>query len=258
MKEMMRRNELGEGDPQANSEEANRFHKSLHELRDLRSQLHCAADYCERKFLSAKQKKTVIENTKEYISRAIVTVVDHVGTVSANLESPLHSSNAISEAELRIDCLNQRLQTCQQYAQKLALSRTRWCVQFPKYNPRYIAPPKASTEKSNGVLRETDSPFLMKPVVRHEFDAKEDAQLFLYTCSQKPSLAERPNLKSESGKKDTNSAPVILPVRDGLLKLSKARNPSFHFQNGNKLELQRRSLQSSDILSLIRRTKRAT
>lgn len=48
-----------------------------------------------------------MENTKEYICRAVVTVVDHLGSVSANLECQLSQTDAFSDTELRIDSLNQ-------------------------------------------------------------------------------------------------------------------------------------------------------
>lgn len=63
---------------------------------------------------------SVMENTKEYICRAIVTVVDHLGNVSANLEGLISQTSAISEAESRIQCLKQvsvvlLLCTCSKY-----------------------------------------------------------------------------------------------------------------------------------------------
>lgn len=50
---------------------------------------------------------SVVENTKEYICRAVVTVVDHLGSVSANLECQLSQADGFSDTELRIDSLNQ-------------------------------------------------------------------------------------------------------------------------------------------------------
>ncbi|CAK9184576.1 unnamed protein product [Ilex paraguariensis] len=93
--------------PQAVSDSEKRFDNSLQELRDLRSQLYYAADYCEEAFLTSKKKRIVLENTKEYLCRAVVTVVDHLGCVSANLDYRLSESNQVSETELRIDCLKQ-------------------------------------------------------------------------------------------------------------------------------------------------------
>lgn len=48
-----------------------------------------------------------MENTKEYICRAVVSVVDHLGCVSTNLNGIVSETNAFSEAEIRIDCLKQ-------------------------------------------------------------------------------------------------------------------------------------------------------
>lgn len=50
---------------------------------------------------------SVTENTKEYICRAVVTVVDHLGSASANLDCRISQTNAFSEAEFRISCLKQ-------------------------------------------------------------------------------------------------------------------------------------------------------
>lgn len=49
----------------------------------------------------------VVENTKEYVCRAMVTVVDHLGNVTSNLESCISQTNAFNEVELRLNCLNQ-------------------------------------------------------------------------------------------------------------------------------------------------------
>lgn len=48
-----------------------------------------------------------MENTKEYVCRAIVTIVDHLGSVSANLEYEFSKTNTVSDVELRINCLKQ-------------------------------------------------------------------------------------------------------------------------------------------------------
>lgn len=56
---------------------------------------------------SLKYFCSVMENTKEYICRAVVTVVDHLGSASANLDCRISQTNAFSEAEFRINCLKQ-------------------------------------------------------------------------------------------------------------------------------------------------------
>lgn len=120
----------------------------LQELKDLCSQLHHAADYCEKAFVKAEEKRefvflyfswylrvlsqnfihynskvtklyfsrqwctsscrcSVVENTKEYLCRAVVTVVDHLGSVSAKLECQISTIDTASETKLRIDGLTQ-------------------------------------------------------------------------------------------------------------------------------------------------------
>lgn len=50
---------------------------------------------------------SIVENTKEYICRAVVTMVDHLGNVSSNLTSLLSQASSITNIELRINSLKQ-------------------------------------------------------------------------------------------------------------------------------------------------------
>ncbi|TYH69014.1 hypothetical protein ES332_D05G028100v1 [Gossypium tomentosum] len=236
-----------------------RFDKSLQELRDLRSQLHYAADYCETTFLNSEEKKTVVENTKEYLCKAVVTFVDHLGNVSANLNHSISQTNSFSEAELRINCLHQRLLSCQQFAHNLALTRVKWNPILSRHNRRYLSVPTlAAVEKSNENSRATISAIPGKLVNKHELDT-EGVPLFFFTCTDKPSLSKSPSLKSNCD--ESNSDSTLVPVRDGFSMLSKGSNPTFHFQQGNKKHgrksLYRKSLPSADILSFIRRARRS-
>ncbi|KAH7849181.1 hypothetical protein Vadar_014230 [Vaccinium darrowii] len=238
-------------------DDSTRFTKSLQELKDLCSQLHHAADYCETSFLNAEQvqKKAVMENTKEYLCKAVVTVVDHLGSVSANLDYRLSDDNVVSETEIRINGLTQRLVTCNQYSHQLALTKVSWNANFPRYNLRYIFPPTVNRERSMELLREGGTPVAAKTIRKHEFEAEEDVPLFLYTSNRKPSL-----IKDSSTETDDPSSTSVLPVRDGLSVLPKASNPSFHFEGTHKLKrntVNWKSVQNSDVVSLIRKAKRA-
>ncbi|KAA3490102.1 putative protein ABIL5 isoform X1 [Gossypium australe] len=215
-----------------NSGQGFRFDKSLQELRDLRSQLHYAADYCETTFSNSEEKKTVVENTKEYLCKAVVTFVDHLGN---------------------------RLLSCQQFAHKLALTRVKWNPILPRHNRRYLsAPTLAAVEKSNENPRAPISAIPGKLVNKHELDT-EGVPLFFFTCTDKPLLSKSPSLKSNCDESDFDS--TLVPVRDGFSMLSKGSNPTFHFQQGNKKHgrksLYRKSLPSADILSFIRRARRS-
>ncbi|PQP96539.1 putative protein ABIL5 [Prunus yedoensis var. nudiflora] len=202
------------------------FDKSLQELKDLRSQLHYAADYCESTFLNAKEKKVVMDNTKEYVCRAVVIVVDHLGCVSANLNGLISETNAFSETELRIDCLKQRFFLCEQYSHKLALPKVRWREILPRHNARFLSALR-DAEKTSEDLRDPATPASRKTIDNHEFDKEAAMPLFLYTSSRKPSLS----------KGETNSA--LVPVRDGLSILSRGPNPTFHFQESRKMDASR-------------------
>ncbi|CAN0901559.1 Probable protein ABIL5 [Linum grandiflorum] len=226
------------------------FLKSLQELKELRSQLHNAAAYCERSFLNSNQKNKILDSTKEYICSAVVTVVDHLGSVSANLNTTIaDNASGFSEAELRIDSLKQRFLAYELYAQKIALTRTRWIPNFPKSQPRYLSTPgKSRHDKSSNKYN--------KKVM---FEEGEELPLFFYTYSHKPSSAN-PNLS-------------IVPVRDTITAGGKAqRTSAFHFQQSSTQHQQHqqhkknggmrrpagsRSGSNGDIMSLVRRSKTA-
>ncbi|XP_021641399.2 probable protein ABIL5 isoform X2 [Hevea brasiliensis] len=201
----------------------------------------------------------VVESTKDYICRAVVAVVDHLGCVSANLDNSISKNNEFSEAELRINSLNQRLLSCEQYAQKLALKRVRWSANLPKFHRRYLSAPITNVDfdKSTEDERNPNSPATPMIIAKHGFEA-EDLPLFF--CTQKPSLGRN----SFSIQNEGSDSPSALPVRDGLSILSKGPNPTFHFQQisqkHGRYRLFRRSAahSSNEIFSLIRRIKRRT
>uniref|UniRef100_K3XQL3 Uncharacterized protein n=1 Tax=Setaria italica TaxID=4555 RepID=K3XQL3_SETIT len=86
---------------------AESFDGALRELKDLRSQLHEAADCCEKAFLKTEKKKLILEGTKSYICDAVVAVVDHLGTVSSKLEHKLQEKTDVTQAERKINFLKQ-------------------------------------------------------------------------------------------------------------------------------------------------------
>uniref|UniRef100_A0A0E0C804 START domain-containing protein n=1 Tax=Oryza meridionalis TaxID=40149 RepID=A0A0E0C804_9ORYZ len=82
----------------------------MEELKDLRSQLHQAADCCEKAFLDTEKKKLILESTKGYICDAIVAVIDHLGTVSSKLEQQLQEKIEITQTEKKLNFLKQLLE----------------------------------------------------------------------------------------------------------------------------------------------------
>lgn len=245
---------LEKQEAEAEEGENMRFHKSLQELRELQSQLHHAADYCETTFLKSEAKRDVMENTKEYIYRAMVTVVDHLGNVSANLEGLVSQTNAFSEAESRIQCLKQRLFSCEQYADKLNLTKMRWREKVPRFHSRYLSSPPILERSSCEKLRDSKTEDPSKIEDKHILEKQEDLPLFLYTQKVHANKNLKPTSVTTLNKH--NNLTMVVPVRDGLSVLTKVSNPTFHFQGSPKVTRHRRSLHGSDILWLIRRTKR--
>ncbi|XP_050387925.1 putative protein ABIL2 [Argentina anserina] len=232
-------------DSEGESMDIMNFDKSLQELKALSSQLHYAAEYCESTFLAAQEKRAVVENTREYVCRAVVTVVDHLGCVSANISGLISETKEFSDAELRINCLKQRILLCEQFTHKFALTRTRWHETLPRHSARFLFAPIRHDEKSKEDMRDSGVPAFRKAIDKHEFEREEAMPLFLYTYSHKPSLSK------------DNANPALVPVRDGLSILSRGPKPTFHFQETRKGRNVRKSGQGGDMFSLMRRARRA-
>ncbi|KAM3321038.1 putative protein ABIL5 isoform X1 [Capsicum chacoense] len=234
------------------TDDATKFNNSLQELKDLCSQLHHAADYCEKAFVKAEEKRDVVENTKEYLCRAVVTVVDHLGCVSAKLEYQISTIDTASATELRIDGLTQRLATCQQYSNKLALTRLCWTTDLATFHRRYISPSIDDLKRMKRMSRGFGIPIGSKNLDKDEFEAEENVPLFLYTYNCKPSLLE-------DSKQKSSFSPPVLPVRDGLSVVPKSQNSNFEFQEARKQKrniLNWKPMHNKDIRSLIRRGRR--
>lgn len=135
---------------------AESFDGALRELKDLRSQLHEAAESCEKAFLNTEKKKLILEGTKSYICDAVVAVVDHLGTVSSKLEHKLHEKTDVAQTERKINFLKQRLLTCEQYALSLRLLTVRGDPDAIQYHRRYISHSVQRTKEENGARSEND------------------------------------------------------------------------------------------------------
>ncbi|KAF0910490.1 hypothetical protein E2562_002944 [Oryza meyeriana var. granulata] len=126
------------------------FDGALRELKDLRSQLHQAADCCEKAFLNTDKKKIILESTKGYICDAIVAVIDRLGTVSSKLENQLQEKIEITQTEKKLNFLKQRLLTCEQYAITLKLLTVCGDTDAIQYHRRYLSQSTGGTKGENG------------------------------------------------------------------------------------------------------------
>ncbi|PWA34936.1 hypothetical protein CTI12_AA614300 [Artemisia annua] len=182
------------------SENDTKFSKSLQGLKDLCSQLHHAADSYQSSFLNSNRKQLVIKDTKEYVCSALVTVVDHLGSVSAKLDQHLSKADSIYQTDAKLSLLNLKLLTCQDYSHKIARAKV--------------------SERENN-LNEPNSGKVAKAVNENpEFNVDEEVPLFLYTCNR-----YKPSSLLEASKS-------VLPVRDNLALQPKSE--CFQLQDKSK------------------------
>ncbi|KAI3800558.1 hypothetical protein L1987_28649 [Smallanthus sonchifolius] len=121
------------------------FVKALQELKNLRPQLYSAAEYCEKSYLHSEQKQVVLDNLKDYVVRALVNAVDHLGTVAYKLTDLLdQQSLEISTTGLHVSCLHQQLLTCQTYTDREALRQQQLLAVVPRHHKLYSLPNSVS------------------------------------------------------------------------------------------------------------------
>ncbi|KAH6755122.1 hypothetical protein C2S53_017886 [Perilla frutescens var. hirtella] len=239
---------------------AAQFHKSLKELRGFSSQLYHAADYCKTAFLSSQDKTHILETTKEYVSRAVVVVVDHLGTMTANLECCISKSNSIPETEHKIDSIKQRIGKCQNYSYKISLARFHWGADFSRYHCRYVSLPLQDLTVSGNVRSYSRSCIYAK----NEEETPSEAGGLLYsdTYNCKPSVVESSSndMKKTNVVSTSNGYKNLRPVDDGLSALPRTKHSVFQFQEAEKLKRGminwKLVMQNKDIAALFRRGKR--
>ncbi|KAL3002109.1 hypothetical protein AAZX31_08G037200 [Glycine max] len=233
----------------AEVEETMRFEKSLQELRELRSELHKAAEYCETKFSQSEDKMWWTTQKSTYagpwsllliILETFLPILMALFLIQMHFLKLSYESNAYN-----------KLLSCEQYARKLALAKLQWNENSLRFHPRYLSTPPLETSSSKKVIRDSESQVPLKLEDKDAPETYEDLPLFMYT--HKPPVQ---NLKPTTATLNGHiNLAMVAPVKDGLSFLTKVSNP-FHFQSTQKVGHHRRSLYGSDILWLLR-SKRA-
>ncbi|XP_034895510.2 protein ABIL3 [Populus alba] len=122
------------------------FSDTLKDLKNLRKQLFSAADYFELAYYKEDQKQIVVETLKDYAIKALVSTVDHLGSVAYKVNKFLDQEiGEVSAMELRFFCTEQRLEACQEYINQGGLSQQSLAIKTPKHHKRYIFPGKYFT-----------------------------------------------------------------------------------------------------------------
>ncbi|KAJ8460810.1 hypothetical protein OPV22_033736 [Ensete ventricosum] len=117
------------------------FVQALQELKNLRPQLYSAAEYCEKSYLRSEQKQMVVDNLKEYGVRALVNVVDHLGTVAYKLTDLYEQqSSDIATVEQKISCLCQQILACQAFTGEECLRQHQLFTATTRHRKHYTLP----------------------------------------------------------------------------------------------------------------------
>ncbi|KAL4570636.1 hypothetical protein LXL04_026295 [Taraxacum kok-saghyz] len=123
------------------------FADSLKDLRNIRKQLYSAAEFFEDSYHKSDHDQLLVESLKEYVSKAIVSTIDHLGSVGSKVNMFLDENlNEVSEANLRLLCIQQRLQTCQTYSDHDGHLQQSLMIQIPKYHKQYRLPDGSFSE----------------------------------------------------------------------------------------------------------------
>lgn len=138
------------------------FSDSLKDLKNLRTQLYSAAEYFELSYTNDDKKQIVVDRLKDYANEAVLNTVDHLSSATYKVDDLLGEKvNEVSDTELRVSCIEQRIRTRQQHIDCEGLSQQSLVINTPKYHKRYILPVgKATTEaigtkpKNHGAILE--------------------------------------------------------------------------------------------------------
>ncbi|XP_047332306.1 protein ABIL3-like isoform X2 [Impatiens glandulifera] len=125
------------------------FTDSLKDMRELRKQLYSAAEYFEASYDREEvHKQIVVETLKDYISKAMVSTVDHLGSVAYKVNNFLNDEVLeFSSTNLRFCCLEQKMRGCKEYMDRNGMLQQSLILTFPKYHKHYILPSKGETIK---------------------------------------------------------------------------------------------------------------
>ncbi|GAA0163441.1 hypothetical protein Leryth_005203 [Lithospermum erythrorhizon] len=115
------------------------FTDSLKDLKNLQEQLYSAAEYFEVSYEKDDHKQFVIESFKEYATKALVSTVDHLGSVASKLNGLLEEKTTqLSETKLQFYCLEKRLQTWQELIDLNGQAQQSLVLRAPKYHKQYM------------------------------------------------------------------------------------------------------------------------
>ncbi|WOG88104.1 hypothetical protein DCAR_0207338 [Daucus carota subsp. sativus] len=117
------------------------FTDSLKDLKNIRKQLYSAAEYFESSYERDDDKQLVVETVKDYATKALISSVDHLGSVAFKVTTFLDDKvTEFSDTKVRFSNIEQRLRICQEFTEQVGVRRQTLVVETPKHHKRYIFP----------------------------------------------------------------------------------------------------------------------
>ncbi|XP_071918672.1 protein ABIL3-like isoform X5 [Coffea arabica] len=175
------------------------FAESLKDLKNLRVQLYSAAEYFESSYEKHEYKQLVVETLKDYASKALISTVDHLGSVAYKVGSFLDKKvNEMSATRLQFSCLEQRLRTCRGYTDRNGLLQQSLVIKTPRHYKHYTVPDGKFTRK---------------------FDSKQGNVCFLNPHDDKPSSKQADDCRLE------NFQGAVARPRPALMRRGRSEPP---------------------------------
>lgn len=82
-------------------------------------------------------KLCVIESSKDYVAKALVSTVDHLGSVADKLNRFLdEKANELSATKIRFSCIEQRLKTSHRFIDLRGITQHSLMIETPKHHKR--------------------------------------------------------------------------------------------------------------------------
>lgn len=138
------------------------FAESLKDLRNIRGQMYSAAEHFELSYKNHQHQQLVEETLRDYITKALISTVDHLGSVAYKVDSFLEEKvNEISSARLQFSGIEQRLRATQQFSNLKGRSRQSFVADTTKHYKCYSIPDLESHERAK--LQFTSSTCALSP-----------------------------------------------------------------------------------------------
>ncbi|KAL1556371.1 protein ABIL2-like [Salvia divinorum] len=180
------------------------FAESLKDLKSLKKQLHSAAEYFESSYDKDDHQILVMESSKDYVKKAVVSTVDHLGSIADKLSKFLdEKANELSATDIRFSCIQKKLNIFQGFIDLRGVSRHTLMVEAPKHHKQYIVADNQSAKAFQAARLKPQPPLSRKgrPVVPAERPSQSHAH-FPFT---------RAMSKKDTGKRSVS--PLSFPLK---------------------------------------------